>query len=53
LFAASADSQRDATLLWTALHGYVGLLHSIPDFPWPPRDSMLDQYADRLTFLTS
>jgi AcrR family transcriptional regulator len=50
--STSADPQRDATLLWTALHGYVSLLHSIPDFPWPQRDSMLDQYADRLAFLT-
>jgi AcrR family transcriptional regulator len=50
--STSTDPQRDATLLWAALHGYVGLLHSAPDFPWPPRASMIDQYADRLAFLT-
>jgi AcrR family transcriptional regulator len=50
--STSTDPQQDATLLWTALHGYVGLLHSIPDFPWPPRDSVIDQYVDRLAFLT-
>ncbi|MFI1409119.1 TetR/AcrR family transcriptional regulator [Streptomyces sp. NPDC020707] len=50
--STSTDPQRDATLLWTALHGYVTLLHSTADFPWPARDSMLDQYADRLAFLT-
>ncbi|MCS7480411.1 TetR/AcrR family transcriptional regulator [Umezawaea endophytica] len=49
--STSTDPQRDATLLWTALHGYVTLLHSTADFPWPARDSMLDQYADRLAFL--
>jgi AcrR family transcriptional regulator len=49
--SASTDPQRDATLLWTAMHGYVGLLHSAPDFPWPPRDDMLDLYAERLACL--
>jgi AcrR family transcriptional regulator len=50
--STSADPLRDAMLLWTALHGYVSLLRSTADFPWPSRDSMLDQYADRLAFLT-
>jgi AcrR family transcriptional regulator len=50
--STSTDPQRDATLLWTALHGYVTLLHSTADFPWPTRDSMLDQYVDRLALLT-
>jgi AcrR family transcriptional regulator len=50
--STSTDPQRDATLLWTALHGYVTLLHTTADFPWPDRDTMLDQYADRLAFLT-
>jgi AcrR family transcriptional regulator len=49
--STSTDPQRDATLLWTALHGYVGLLHTAPDFPWPPRDSLLDQCAERLACL--
>src|SRR6266511_5830976 len=49
--STSADPQHDATLLWTALHGYVSLLHSAPDFPWPSRDSMLDKFAVRLACL--
>jgi AcrR family transcriptional regulator len=50
--STSTDPQRDATLLWTALHGYVSLLHSIPDFPWPSREGMLDQCAERLACVT-
>ncbi|PRY36900.1 TetR/AcrR family transcriptional regulator [Umezawaea tangerina] len=50
--STSTDPTRDATLLWTALHGYVTLPHSTADFPWPSRDSVLDQYADRLALLT-
>lgn len=50
--STSTDPQYDAILLWTALHGYVTLLHSSADFPWPSHDSMLDQYAGRLALLT-
>ncbi|MFI1488705.1 TetR/AcrR family transcriptional regulator [Streptomyces sp. NPDC020747] len=50
--STSTDPQRDATLLWTALHGYVTLLHTTADFPWPARDDMLDQYANHLAHLT-
>jgi len=51
--STSVDSQRDATLMWTALHGYVGLLHSAPDFPWPSRDDMIGQCTERLACLVS
>ncbi|MBE8518432.1 TetR/AcrR family transcriptional regulator [Amycolatopsis sp. H6(2020)] len=50
--STSIDPQGDATLLWTALHGYVSLLHSVPDFPWPSREDLLDQCAERLACIT-
>ena len=49
--SSSADPQRDAIALWAALHGYVGLLASRPDFPWPPDGSVIDQFVDRLAYL--
>jgi AcrR family transcriptional regulator len=48
----STDPQRDAIALWAALHGYVGLLASTPDFPWPPHDAVVDQFVYRLAYLT-
>lgn len=42
-----------ATSIWVALHGYVGLRIGLPDFPWPPGDSMLDAAVERLAGLTS
>lgn len=50
--SASTDTQRDATLLWAALHGYAGLRRSSSDFPWPPHAETVDHYADRLACLT-
>jgi AcrR family transcriptional regulator len=50
--STSTDPQRDATLLWAALHGYVTLLHTTADFPWPSRDDVLDQYVRHLAHLT-
>jgi AcrR family transcriptional regulator len=41
----------DATAVWVALHGYVGLRTAIPDFPWPPGDTLLDVVIDRLARL--
>ena len=49
--SSSTDAQRDATVLWAALHGYVGLLATTPDFPWP-HGSVVDQLVDRLACLT-
>ncbi|WP_330877938.1 TetR/AcrR family transcriptional regulator [Umezawaea sp.] len=49
--STSADPLRDAVLLWTALHGYVSLLRSAADFPWPSREDVLDQLADRLALV--
>jgi AcrR family transcriptional regulator len=42
----------DATAVWVALHGFVGLRSAIPDFPWPPADALLDALVDRLALLT-
>jgi AcrR family transcriptional regulator len=50
--STSTDPQRDAVALWAALHGYVGLLASTPEFPWPPHDGVVDQCVDRLAYLT-
>jgi hypothetical protein len=40
------------TALWVALHGYVSLHRAIPDFPWPPDDTVLDNLINRLALLT-
>jgi AcrR family transcriptional regulator len=50
--SSSTDPQRDAIALWAALHGYVGLLASRPEFPWPPQNAVVDQFVDRLAYLT-
>jgi AcrR family transcriptional regulator len=50
--SSSTDPQRDAIALWAALHGYVGLLAGTPEFPWPPQDAVVDQFVDRLAYLT-
>ena len=52
--AGSSSSTRpvdDATAVWVALHGYVGLRTALPDFPWRPDDSLLDVLVDRLALL--
>jgi AcrR family transcriptional regulator len=48
----STQLQEDATALWVALHGYVGLRTAIPDFPWPPEEVVLDNLIDRIARLT-
>ena len=48
----STQPQEDATALWVALHGYVGLRTAIPDFPWPPEEVVLDNLIDRIARLT-
>ena len=40
---------RDATAVWVALHGYVSLRDSVPAFPWPPEEALLDTLISRLT----
>ena len=50
--SGSGQPVDDATAVWVALHGYVGLRTSLPDFPWRPNDSLLDVLVDRLALLT-
>ncbi|MFD9421904.1 MULTISPECIES: TetR/AcrR family transcriptional regulator [unclassified Streptomyces] len=38
--STSSDPFSDAVALWTALHGQVSLRASLPDFPWPPTDTV-------------
>jgi AcrR family transcriptional regulator len=35
-----------ATALWTAVHGITSLLISLPDFPWPDVDALVDHVCD-------
>ena len=37
-----------ATELWVALHGYVTLRASTPEFPWPHTDEILDDLITHL-----
>ncbi len=41
--SASTDPWADASAVWSALHGYAGLCASVPDFPWPPHQDMLER----------
>lgn len=41
--SASDDPARDATAIWVALHGFAMLHSSLPGFPWPGTDTMLDR----------
>jgi AcrR family transcriptional regulator len=40
---------RNATAVWVALHGYVSLRNSVPAFPWPEEEALLDNLISRLT----
>jgi hypothetical protein len=33
-------------VLWAGVHGVAALLISLPDFPWPPREVMLEAVLD-------
>ncbi len=45
------DPFGDAVALWTALHGQVTLRAGLPDFPWPPTDTV-EQLVRRLGRIT-
>jgi AcrR family transcriptional regulator len=47
----STEPAADATALWVALHGYVGLQTGAPDFPWPPDGRLIGTLTDRLARL--
>ncbi|WP_406086435.1 TetR/AcrR family transcriptional regulator [Kitasatospora purpeofusca] len=38
--SSSTDPFADAVAVWTALHGQVTLRADLPDFPWPPTDTV-------------
>jgi AcrR family transcriptional regulator len=40
------DPMFAATALWTAVHGITSLLISLPDFPWPDVDALVDHVCD-------
>jgi AcrR family transcriptional regulator len=46
--SASDDPARDATAIWVALHGFATLRSSLPGFPWPDTDTMLDRVVSGL-----
>lgn len=50
--STSADPFSDAVALWTALHGQVSLRASLPDFPWPPANTV-EQMVFSLGHITS
>jgi hypothetical protein len=35
--------------LWAAAHGLTSLLISMPEFPWPPLDTLVDRVLDMCT----
>lgn len=46
--STSRDPVADATALWIGLHGYATLRLTVPYFPWPADDTMLDTLLSRL-----
>ena len=42
----TVDATFAATALWTAVHGITSLLISLPDFPWPDVDALVDHVCD-------
>ncbi|WP_329493843.1 TetR/AcrR family transcriptional regulator [Kitasatospora herbaricolor] len=49
--SAGDDPFGDAVALWTALHGQVTLRAGLPNFPWPPTDTV-EQLVRRLGRIT-
>lgn len=47
----SNDPVEDATMLWLGLHGYAVLSASVPYFPWPEADAILDNLLRRLALI--
>jgi len=50
--APTADPARVALNVWTALHGFVSLRASLPDFPWPPLAQQIDDALQGLVGLS-
>jgi hypothetical protein len=41
--SAETSAEAAAVRVWVSLHGMVTLRASLPWFPWPPRDTLLDE----------
>jgi AcrR family transcriptional regulator len=50
--SSSTDPFFDAAALWSALHGYSSLHTSLPHFPWPGDEALLEAIIDRLAGIT-
>jgi AcrR family transcriptional regulator len=50
--SASDDPVRDGTAIWVALHGFATLQATLPSFPWPDTDAMLDRIVLGLAQIT-
>lgn len=46
--SAEPSPQAAATRIWIGLHGQATLLASLPSFPWPDRDDLLQDLLNRL-----
>lgn len=51
--STSTDPVRDATTLWVGLHGYAMLRRTVPYFPWPPPDQMIEDLLARAALVNS
>jgi hypothetical protein len=45
--SVESSAQGAAVRVWVSLHGMVTLRASLPWFPWPPRDTLLDELVQR------
>lgn len=50
--SASPDPFRDATALWSALHGYASLHNTVKRFPWPERHDTFHRIVHGLARIT-
>ena len=50
--SASTDVVADATAVWVALHGTVGLRTPLPRFPWPEPAAFVRQFVLALAQVT-
>jgi AcrR family transcriptional regulator len=46
-YSHSDNPVRDATLLWIGLHGYATLRATVPYFPWPDPETLLNDLLHR------
>jgi AcrR family transcriptional regulator len=51
--SAETSAQAAAVRVWVSLHGMATLRASLPWFPWPPRDTLLDELVSRAADLAT